>query len=318
VSVISLELDQIVSEENFDENEYLLSNPDVANAVREGAFRSGWEHWQHFGRKERRRSRAITQVSDLQHKKLAKLEPFLNLDLPHIRRGIKYDFLTDALRQETGIVSTSAVSSNDYDDYARSLIYDFPDGLVLDCGAGRRSVYYSNVVNYEIVDYDSTDVIGVGECLPFKTGSFDGVISMAVLEHVRDPFKCAAEICRVLKPGGKLLCAVPFLQPEHGYPHHYYNMAPQGLRALFDRTLIIDDHKVIDSIKPIWTLTWFLNSWAAGLQGAAREEFVSLRIGDLLNNPLELIDRSWVKQLSERKNFELACATLLFAHKPTH
>jgi hypothetical protein len=34
------------------------------------------------------------------------------------------------------------------------------DGLVLDCGAGLRDIYFDNVVNYEIVDYDTTDVRG--------------------------------------------------------------------------------------------------------------------------------------------------------------
>ena len=87
-----------------------------------------------------------------------------------------------------------------------------------------------NVVNYEIVDYDTTDVIGLGDTLPFNDCVFDAVISIAVLEHVRYPFACAAEIVRVLKRGGELECSVPFLQPLHGYPHHYYNMTSQGLR----------------------------------------------------------------------------------------
>jgi SAM-dependent methyltransferase len=113
--------------------------------------------------------------------------------------------------------------------------------------AGLRDIYYDNVVNYEIVDYDTTDVIGPGERLPFRDGVFDAVISIAVLEHVRDPFACAAEIVRVLKPGGELVCSVPFLQPLHGYPHHYYNMTPQGLRALFERSLLIPTRVKTDS-----------------------------------------------------------------------
>ena len=80
-------------------------------------------------------------------------------------------------------------------------IHRLQDGLILDCGAGRRPIYYSNVVNFEIVAYDTTDVRGVGESLPFETDSFDAVFSFAVLEHVKDPFRCASEICRVLKPG---------------------------------------------------------------------------------------------------------------------
>jgi len=308
-------LDQLCTQENFNEDAYLASNPDVADALRDGLVSSAREHFDCFGKEEGRRQRSTSGLQELQVRKIHEIEPLLNLNCPHVRRDVKYDFLTEALREETGISTTDAVSCNEYDLFVEELISQFPDGMILDCGAGKRPVYYSNVLNYEIVDYDSTDIIGVGEVLPFKSNSFDAVISIAVLEHVRNPFACAAEIARVLKPGGKLICAVPFLQPEHGYPHHYYNMAPQGLRALFDRQLQIDDHKVIGSLLPIWSLTWFLNSWAAGLTGAALEEFKALRISDLLTSPQELLTRDWVRELPVEKNFELASATLLFAHK---
>jgi predicted SAM-dependent methyltransferase len=85
------------------------------------------------------------------------------------------------------------------------------DGILLDCGAGQRNVYHDNVVNCEIVDYDSTDLTGISEKLPFKDSTVDGVISIAVLEQVRDPFASAAEMVRVLKPGGDIACEVPFL-----------------------------------------------------------------------------------------------------------
>lgn len=309
-------LEAVATPENFCESGYLAGNPDVAEAVRKGKCPSGRAHFEMHGRKEGRSVRSFGMIAESQRRKFEKLEPLLRLDMPHTRRGEKYDFLTNELREQTGIADTAAVSAHGYDGYGLALIEKFRDGLLLDCGAGRRPVYYPNVVNYEIVDYDTTDVLGVGEVLPFKDHSFDGVLSIAVLEHVRDPFACADEIVRVLKPGGKLLCCVPFLQPLHGYPHHYYNMTGQGLRALFERKLAIDDHKVIESIAPIQSLTWIVQSWAKGLSGRALDEFLSLTMRDMLAGPNRLSDRSWVRELPVEKNFELASATLLFAHKP--
>jgi SAM-dependent methyltransferase len=226
-----------------------------------------------------------------------------------------YDFLSNELREEFNIVDTDAVSSNGYDRYAMELIEKYKDGVVLDCGAGRRSVYFDNVVNFEIVAYDSTDVRGVGEVLPFNSDSFDAVLSLAVLEHVKDPFRCAREIVRVLKPGGDLVCCVPFLQPLHGYPHDYYNMTPQGLRNLFVNQLEIDKIDCYASVLPIWSLVWILNSWASGLSESMRKEFLEMRVSELLDSPVSYLDRPFVKELSPEKNFELASATVLFAHK---
>lgn len=311
----SFDIEEIATEENYNEAAYLAANADVAAAVTTGAFRSGYDHFRQCGRNERRRLRRSPAVGSARARKMARLEPFLRTELPHQRRGEKVDFLTDALRAETGIVDTANVSANGYDPDALDLIHSNPNGLVLDCGAGKRSTYYENVVNYEIVDYDSTDVLGVAEALPFRDATFDAVLSIAVLEHVRDPFSSAAEIVRVLKPGGKLMCAVPFLQPLHGYPHHYYNMSHQGLRALFERSLRIDRQTVPDSMIPIWALTWLVQSWAAGLPKAARERFLDLPLRALMASPATFFDESFVRSLSLEKNFELACGTVLFATK---
>ena len=197
-------------------------------------------------------------------------------------------------------------SPDPYPPEVIALIESCPDGFLLDCGAGNRSTYYSNVVNFEIVDYPSTDVLGVGEELPFKDSSFDGVISIAVLEHVRDPFRCAAEIVRVLKPGGRLICYAPFQSTLHGYPHHYFNMSHQGLKSLFEDDLNIDDQLVLDSVLPIWNLSTLLSSWAEGLPPKVRETFLDMPLRELAVDPTSLIGEPFVSELSEEKNFELA------------
>jgi hypothetical protein len=111
------------------------------------------------------------------------------------------------------------------------------------------------------------------------------------------------------------MCCVPFLQPMHGYPHHYYNMSAQGLTNLFAPHISVERHEVPDSVLPIWSLTWILNSWASGLNGEALSEFKSLTVADLLSDPIQFLNRRFVRDLSYDKNMELASATVLFGTK---
>jgi SAM-dependent methyltransferase len=226
-----------------------------------------------------------------------------------------YHCLPPELREQFDIISTDCVSAHPYDPFAQELIEAFRTGWVLDCGAGFRAEPCDNVVNYEIVSYPSTDVLGVAEAMPFRTGVFDAVICLNVLEHVKDPFRAAREIARVLKPGGKLYCVVPFLQPLHGYPHHYYNMTAQGLRNLFADSMAIDRQSMLASGLPVWTLNGILNTWRAGLAGRALAAFEAATVAELSANPVTLLDRSFVTGLSDQKNFELASTTALFGTK---
>jgi SAM-dependent methyltransferase len=248
--------------------------------------------------------------------KIERIRKLIRPDAPCIELDGMLDCMTESLKASSGIVDTSAVSSNNYGKAVETLIHQFEDGLILDCGSGQRSVCYSNVVTLDVVPYDTTDVRAVGEALPFLSNSFDAVLSLAVLEHVRQPFECAREICRVLKPGGTLLCVVPFLSPLHGYPNHYYNMSGPGLRALFEPALQIDSHWVPDRGLPITTLTWILNSWAQGLTGEVKEDFLNRRVRDLISPPDTYWNEAFVRDLSSEKNFELACTTFLRASKP--
>jgi SAM-dependent methyltransferase len=263
-----------------------------------------------------RRPRAAKFPPEAKRQKLDRIRPLLRDDLPITETADHFDALTPDLRRQCNIVPTDNVSANAYDEKALDVIRRHQDGLVLDCGAGLRTEYYPNVVNFEIVPYPTTDVLGVGECLPFQDGSFDAVFSLAVLEHVRDPFACAREIARVLKPGGELYCVVPFLQPLHGFPHHYYNMTHQGLRNLFEPHLLVEKQEVLPSGHPIFTLTWYVRLWAAGLSGRTRKEFLDLRLGDLLGDGTEYLDLPAVTDLRPETVLELASATALFARKP--
>jgi SAM-dependent methyltransferase len=146
---------------------------------------------------------------------------------------------------------------------------------------------------------------------------FDAVFSFAVLEHVSDPFKCAAEIIRVLKPGGRIYAKVPFLQPEHGYPNHFYNMTRQGLAKLF-HGLNVEQHFVPRLGAPIWALHWIANEYAAHLPAATRQAFLSMSFRDLLAKPpIDYLEDPVVTTLSHDGNWILACTTGIILSKPT-
>ena len=92
--------------------------------------------------------------------------------------------------------------------------------------------------DYISCDIDASkkpDVICDAHQLLFKNGEFDGVICIAVLEHVKDPFKVVSEMRRVLKEGGKAIIYVPFVHPYHGAAScgDYWRFTNEGIRQLF-------------------------------------------------------------------------------------
>lgn len=91
-----------------------------------------------------------------------------------------------------------------------------PENYVLDlgCGSGRVETDFRGKCAY-VVGCDHTDhvrqnqfisagVRGDAYKLPFRNQMFDAVIMDFVMEHLEFPDQCAAEIFRVLKPGGSL------------------------------------------------------------------------------------------------------------------
>ncbi|MBA2277236.1 MAG: methyltransferase domain-containing protein [Chloroflexia bacterium] len=104
-----------------------------------------------------------------------------------------------------------------------------PGDLILDCGTGYG--FYlrllSELSKASIVGIDPererllvaqnrlgerprlTYVQGSAETLPFADGHFSGIICSEVLEHLVDDAGAAAELYRVLQPGGVLVVTVP-------------------------------------------------------------------------------------------------------------
>jgi hypothetical protein len=186
---------------------------------------------------------------------------------------------------------------------------------VLDLGAGKRNTIYDQVVNIDIVDYNSTDVICLREQLPFMDDIFETVHCSTAFEHVNDQFACTKEMIRVLKPGGELVCCVHLLQPYHGYPPSYYNLPHQGLTNLFDELQILGI-EVDPEHHPIATLIEFVSAYQAGLDEQTRSEFLDLRLRDLVENSFwQLKDQPCIYRLQQNIKKELACCNTIFGYK---
>ncbi len=119
-----------------------------------------------------------------------------------------------------------------WDNRVRQLIKEFgPHAKILDLGSGnnKRANY---IINLDIEKMPNVDVVGNGHFLPFKDNIFDIVILEAVLEHVEHPNKVILEVNRVLKPGGWICVAVPFIQGYHASPSDYQRYTVYGLESL--------------------------------------------------------------------------------------
>ena len=310
---------EIATDQLFDEERYLAANADVAVATQHRLFASGWDHFDRHGRMEGRkilRAGCLEAIATQRRSKYRRLEPCLEGSFStSVGADLVVDALSDELRAHVAAHPTTNVSSLSYDEEAWQIIEDARGGLVLDLGAGFRDVYVDNVVHHEVARYPTTDVMGAGEKLPFKSNAFDAVLCFAVLEHVKYPWLVAQEMCRVLKPGGRLAVNAPFLAPLHGYPGHYYNMSASGLLAFFEDSIAVQKHFVPPAMGPIWALNWIVYLWGMGLTGPAKEEFLKLTVAELMQSPTVFLARPFVTELPEAKQFEIACGTYLIGQK---
>lgn len=126
------------------------------------------------------------------------------------------------------------------------------EGKVVDVGCGGqpyrsllpRSVEY---VGIDIADatrdfgYETTDTIYFnGEDWPEQTANADVVLCTEVLEHVPRPADFLARAYAALRPGGRVVCTVPFAARWHFVPFDYWRFTPSGLKQLFESAGFVD------------------------------------------------------------------------------
>jgi SAM-dependent methyltransferase len=117
-------------------------------------------------------------------------------------------------------------------------------------GKPDRRKLYAEAVGVDMIDGPGVDVVADLEGrLPARLGKFDHVECMSVLEHSRRPWLLAANLERLLKPGGTLFVSVPFVWRIHGYPSDYWRMTPAAVKSIFPRMAWLSVRLVTDHIQ---------------------------------------------------------------------
>jgi len=138
--------------------------------------------------------------------------------------------------------ATNSVLANDL--LLREILKTVPyvKGRLLDIGCGEKpylDIFFPHTISYTGIDIphslhkkDAVDIFANAHQLPFKKDTFDTVLCLEILEHVKQPLEVLKEINRVLKPGCVLILSAPQNYWLHKDPKDFYRFTQQGLIEL--------------------------------------------------------------------------------------
>jgi len=111
-------------------------------------------------------------------------------------------------------------------------------GKTLDLAAGKNPSYYRYLKGAELtrldIDYQSKpdEVADLNRKLPWPANKFDNVLFFNAIYILENPERAVKECCRVLKFGGFLFLASPFVFNEAPEPHDYWRFTSEKLKGL--------------------------------------------------------------------------------------
>ena len=232
-----------------------------------------------------------------------------------IHRGVP--IMTDHPEEAINF-SDDVVVGHVYSPHWLELIEKHRDGLVLDLGSGNNQSPIPHVVKMDIFPLPNVDVVGIAEKLPFRDGAFRAVISGAVFEHVMDPFRSIESVYRVLAEGGEVYIETAFLQPVHGFPHHYYNMTRRGLENLC-RSFQRIESGVQPHQSPGFMLNWIIKVWVNKMSVLERHNFYRTTMAEILKEyEKDVFSQRWMTNFSQEDREELACGVYFRGTKGPH
>lgn len=153
-----------------------------------------------------------------------------------------------------------------------TLLGDAPR-VILIVGGGRQRGWLDpmlkakvahQVIYCDVDKWADVDVFCDAHDLPFGDGFADAVIQTAVLEHVMDPSRVAAEMARVVKPDGFVYSELPFMQQVHEGAYDFTRFTLGGHRRLLNAFAEIESGMVAG---PATALLWAIENFALAFTG---------------------------------------------------
>jgi len=180
--------------------------------------------------------------------------------------------------------------------------------IILNMGSG-PDVYMgrSDIINIDIFDFDEVDLIADAADLPLTSNVADLIINRAMLEHVPRPKIIVKEMHRLLKPGGWIICYLPFMVPFHAAPDDYHRWTISGIKTLFKD---FDELEILIGCGPASAFLWIFQEWFSVLCsfGSKKLHDVLLLSMMMLTFPLKFLDLYMV-HLPYAENFSsIFCA----------
>jgi glycosyltransferase involved in cell wall biosynthesis/SAM-dependent methyltransferase len=130
-------------------------------------------------------------------------------------------------------------------------------GRVLDLGGGRRNSYVHMLRTPGVITSVNLDrnigpsvVADLNAPLPFRSRTFDAVVSLNTFEHLQHDTVAIAEALRVLRTGGRFHFVVPFLYRVHGSPQDFHRHTAEWWHA------VLVEHGVAEDELRVEPLVW--------------------------------------------------------------
>jgi len=104
-------------------------------------------------------------------------------------------------------------------------ILDLPagNGLLAEALRGMGHTVMCGDINRERPDYQYVDM---AQPLPFPDGEFDAVICLEGVEHLVNPARLIAELCRITRAGGEIVISTPNVMNFYSRLHFLFTGTP--------------------------------------------------------------------------------------------